>query len=257
MSSLLLRREGDLAWVTLSNPGKLNALDLNLWRQLATCFTQLNADDSVRCVLIEGADGNFAAGADIAEFSTVRSTLEQGILYHAGAIGTALAAIEGCIHPVVAAIEGACVGGGLEIACVCDLRIAAPSARFGIPINRLGFALAPGEMPALLRLVGPAVALEMLLEGQVFGAAEALEKGLLTRLADDVPAAAREAAQRIAAGAPLAARMNKHLVRRLGTAGTALNEAETAAAFALLSSADYREGVAAFLEKRLPVFTGK
>lgn len=256
MSDILLHRDGDIATVTLSNPGKLNALDVTMWQRLTACFTQLTADLSLRCVIVRGEDGNFAAGADIAEFSRVRNTLEQGILYHTDAIGGALAAMDACIHPVVAAIEGACVGGGLEIACACDLRIAAPTARFGIPINRLGFALAPGEMPALLHLVGPAVALEILLEGRVFDAAEALAKGLLTRLADDVPAAALAAAQRIAAGAPLAARMNKLLVRRLGRPGPPLSAEEVAAAFGPLASADYQEGVAAFIAKRPPRFTG-
>jgi enoyl-CoA hydratase len=257
MAGILLRRDGGIVTVTLSNPGKLNALDVAMWSELAACFKALSADETVRCVIVCGEHGNFAAGADIAEFSTVRSTLEQGILYHTGAIAEALAAIDGCIHPVVAAIEGACVGGGLEIACACDLRIASPTARFGIPINRLGFALAPGEMPALLHLVGPAVALEILLEGRVFDAAEALAKGLLTRLADDAAAAALQAAQRIAAGAPLAARMNKLLVRRLRASAAPLSEAEIKAAFAPLASADYREGVAAFLEKRPPGFIGK
>ena len=257
MSAILLERSGAIATVTLSNPGKLNAVDLTMWQQLARCFSDLSADTSLRCVIVTGAAGQFAAGADIAEFSTVRSTLEQGIRYHTVAIGEALAAIVHCVHPTVAAIEGVCVGGGLEIACACDLRIAAPDARFGIPINRLGFALAPGEMPGLLQLVGRAAALEILLEGRVFDAAEAVQKGLVTRIADDAQAAARSTAERIAAGGPLAARMNKWLVNRLSAAPAPLNPPEHDAAFAVLDSKDYREGVAAFLAKRAPVFTGE
>lgn len=257
MSAILQERHGSIASVTLSNPGKLNALDHNMWTQLASCFDALSADASVRCVIVRGADGNFAAGADIAEFPAIRNTLEQGILYHTVAIGEALAAIGNCRHPTVAAIEGVCVGGGLEVACACDLRIAAADARFGIPINRLGFALAPGEMAGLLQLVGRAVALEILLEGRVFDAAEALQKGLISRIATDAPAAALECAGRIARGAPLAAQTNKRLVNRLTASAAPLEGAEHEAAFALLGSADYREGVQAFLEKRPPVFIGK
>lgn len=257
MSAVLVTRDGAIATVTLSNPGKLNAIDVAMWRALAVQFTTLSADDGLRCVIVCGAGGQFAAGADIAEFSAVRNTLEQGIRYHTNAIGEALAAIEDCRHPTVAAIEGACVGGGLEIACACDLRIAAPDARFGIPINRLGFALAPGEMMGLLQLVGKAVALELLLEGRVFCADEALQKGLLTRIVEDVPTAALECAARIAAGAPLAARMNKVLIKRLSASAVALDATEQQAAFAPLASADYQEGVAAFLAKRRPVFSGK
>lgn len=256
MSDILLEQNGHVATVTLSNPGKLNAVDVSMWHKLARCFSSLSTVPDLRCIVIRGEDGNFAAGADIEEFSQVRNTLEQGILYHTVAIGEALAAISGCRHPTIAAIEGVCVGGGLEIACACDLRIASPAARFGIPINRLGFALAPGEIPGLLQLVGRAVALEMLLEGRVFGAEEAFQKGLLTRIAEDVPAAVRAIAHRIAGGAPLAARMNKLLINRLSPAPAPLSEPELAAAFALLTSADYREGVQAFLTKRVPVFTG-
>lgn len=256
MSDVLSARSGSIVTVTLSNPGKLNALDVGMWQKLATCFTTLAADDSVRCIVLQGEDGQFAAGADIAEFSSIRSTLEQGIRYHTVAIGEALAAVANCPHPTIAAIAGVCIGGGLEIAAACDLRLAAPDARFGIPINQLGFALAPGEMPGLLQLVGRAVALELLLEGRVLDAEEALRKGLLTRIEADVAVAAQRCAVRIAAGAPLAARMNKLLVNRLSPVAPPLRPDEFAAAFALLGSADYREGVQAFLAKRPPVFTG-
>lgn len=257
MAEIRTEREGVIATVTLSNPGKLNALNVAMWTALRQTFAGLSADDSLRCVVVRGDAHNFAAGADVEEFSTVRSTMEQGMRYHRETIAGALQAIAHCIHPTVAAIEGVCVGGGLEIASACDIRIASVHSRFGIPINRLGFPLAPGELQHFLQLVSKATALEILLEGRVFDAAEAKEKGLVNRLVEDVPAAASETAQRIARGAPLAARVNKKMVHRLASLPAPLSEQELRDAFAFLDSHDYREGVQSFLDKRKPEFTGK
>ena len=228
-----------------------------MWGQLREQFAALSNDETLRCVIIGGADGNFAAGADIEEFTSVRNNVEDGMFYHSDTVALALKAIGECLHPVVAAIEGACVGGGLEIACACDIRIAAPTARFGIPINRLGFPLAPEELRGLLELTGKAVALEILLEGRVFDAAEAKEKGLLHRLSADVRDEALTTALRIAKGAPLAARINKKLAKRLTASSLHLSEDESRDVFAFLESNDYREGVASFLDKRPPQFTGR
>lgn len=257
MSGIHVERNGTIATVTLSNPGKLNAINVAMWDGLTQAFGMLSQDESLRCVIVRGAGHNFAAGADIEEFPAVRSTLAQGMHYHNETIAAALQAISQCLHPTVAAIEGVCVGGGLEIACACDLRIAAPDSRFGIPINRLGFPLAPGELQHVLQLVGKAVALEILLEGRVFDAQEAREKGLVNRLASDVPAEALRTAQRIAQGAPLAARMNKRMASRLSALPAPLTADELRDAFSFLTSDDYREGVQSFLDKRKPAFSGK
>lgn len=257
MSEIRLEKNDVIATITLSNPRKLNALNVAMWNSLTRTITALSQDESLRCVIVCGDEHNFAAGADVEEFSTVRNTMANGMRYHTETIAQALHAISHCRHPTIAAIEGVCVGGGLEIASACDIRIAAPTARFGIPINRLGFSLAPYELQYLLQLVGKATALEILLEGRIFDAAEAKNKGLINRIVENVPGEARKTAQCIAQGAPLAARMNKQLVRRLAPPPPPLTEQELHDAFAFLASQDYREGVQTFLSKRKPVFSGK
>ena len=252
-----LEREGALAWVTLSHPGRLNAITVGMWGELRDVFTRVSADDALRCVIVRGEGGNFAAGADIREFPAQRADMAGVQRYHRDILAPALQAVANCPHPVVAQIEGVCVGGGLEIASQCDLRIAGASARFGVPINRLGFPMAPDEMRGLLALVGRAATLAILLEGRVFGADEAHGLGLLTRIVPDeqVADAARRSAERIAQGAPLAARINKRLSARLSQGG-ALTEDEYQDYFSYAESRDHQEGVRAFLAGVDPSFSG-
>lgn len=255
---ITLEIDAGVATVTLDNPTKLNAVNAAMWRGLSAAMQRVASVAEVRCVLLRGAgDAAFAAGGDIEEFLTVRATVDDALHYHEDLVAGALAAIRDCPLPTVAAIRGACIGGGLEIAGCCDLRIAGESARFGAPINRLGFSMYPGEMAGLLALVGPAVVLEILLEGRILSAREALQKGLLSRVVDDdkVFDEAAACAARICAGAPLVARWHKQWVKRLMT-GTPLDEREQRAAFDFLATADYREGLDAFLAKRPPRFTG-
>jgi enoyl-CoA hydratase len=256
--SILCHRSDTVATISIANPGKLNAVDLGMWQQLDTTMQALSADTTLRCVVLRG-DGEeaFAAGGDLEEFLTARDTVDRALHYH-GCVGKALQAIGNCPHPTIARINGPCIGGGLEIAGQCDLRIAAESARFGAPINRIGFSMYPEEMAGLLRLAGPAVVLEILLEGRILSAAEALQKGLLTRvvadaqLADEVDAAA----SRICDGAPLVARWHKQWAKRLQQEAP-LTPQELRESFAFLATDDYQEGLAAFLAKRKPVFNGR
>lgn len=257
---LLKCDESKVATVTLSNPPKLNALTVAMWRELAAVMQQLSADDTLRCVVLRGAGTEaFAAGADIAEFATERNTAAQGKVYHRELVHGALRAVGECRHPTVAMIHGACAGGGLELACQCDFRIAGHSARFGVPINRLGFAIAYDELAALLPLVGRAVVLEILVEGRMWNAEEAQVKGLLTRLVPDAELAAETQAtvQRICAGAPLVARWHKQFVRRLTPQPVPLSEAEIEANFDYFSTDDYRIGYDAFINKQKPKFKGR
>ena len=258
MSTVDLSRDGEIATLTLNNPGKLNAVNLDMWLRLTENMAILSVDRDIRCVVVRGAGNDaFAAGGDLEEFVTARTTLEQALHYH-GQVAAALNAIAGCPHPTVALIEGACIGGGLEIAGVCDLRICNESARFGAPINKLGFSMYPGEMEGLLKLAGAAVMKEILLEGRILTASEAYDKGLVTRVVPDHQTVdeAYATARRICAGAPLVAGWHKQWIRRLQS-GRRLSDDEKAAAFAFLDTEDYREGLAAFIEKRKPAFKAR
>ena len=251
-------RNGSIATVVLNNPEKLNALSFAMWMRLGEILRELETDDDVRCVVLRGAgDKAFAAGADIAEFEQTRSNSRVAKDYGDRIEGTMRAVAE-CRHPTVAMIHGVCVGGGLEIASQCDLRICGASSRFGIPINKLGLVVGYGEMSALIDLVGRATALEILLEGRVFGAAEAKEKGLVNRVVadDQVEAEALAAAARIAAGAPLVARWHKKFARRLADSRP-LSEAECDEGYACFDTEDYRIGFNAFLAKQKPRFEGR
>jgi enoyl-CoA hydratase/carnithine racemase len=229
-----------------------------MWRRLGEVMNTLSADDELRCLVLRGAGGRaFSPGNDIGEFETDRSNPEQAKAYGALMHDT-ITAIRDCRHPTLALIEGICVGGGLEIAALCDLRICQESSRFGVPINRLGLVMAYPEVGALVGLVGRSVALEILLEGRVFDAAEAKDKGLVTRVVPDdrIEAEAYEAARRIAAGAPLVARWHKRFAKRLEDP-TALSEAELDEGYACYATEDFRIGYRAFLEKVVPEFKGR
>ncbi len=257
--TIQLSIEDCIATITLAKPDKLNAIDAAMWRGLRDTMHEVSASEEIRCVIVRGAgDKAFAAGGDIEEFLSVRATEDDALSYHEDDVAAALDSIRNCPLPTVAAIRGACIGGGLEIAGCCDLRIAGESARFGAPINKLGFSMYPGEMAGLIALVGPAVVLEILLEGRILNAAEALQKGLLSRVVPDetVFDEARACAGRIAAGAPLVARWHKQWVRRL-TNPAPLTEAEKRDSFAFLHTEDYQEGLAAFFAKRPPQFKGR
>ncbi|MDH5535622.1 MAG: enoyl-CoA hydratase-related protein [Betaproteobacteria bacterium] len=258
--NVLVERVGTIATVSLSNPGKLNAVTVEMWRSLARVMSELSQVEELRCIVLRGAgEDAFAAGADIAEFSQVRDNVEQGKRYHREYVYGALQAVAECRHPTVAMIHGPCVGGGLEIACQCDLRISGISGRFGVPINRLGFAIAYDELASLLPLAGRAVVLELLIEGRVWDAREALDKGLLTRVVSDgvLCEEAYATAQRMAEGAPLAARWHKQLVRRLTPRPAPLSEAEIEENFAYFKTEDYRIGYDAFINKKKPKFIGR
>ena len=244
-----------IATLIIEHPGKQNALSVAMWRELRAIFDSLRgATAAPRVLLLRGAHGHFAAGGDIAEFPDFRFDADTLRRFHEDDVAPALRSMLDCDIPLVAQIEGSCIGGGLEIAACCDLRIAGRGSRFGIPIARLGFPLAPSEAQIVGRVLGLALLRELLLEARLLPADEALSRGIVSRVVDDdaVAAMARAAATRIAALSPQAMRLNKRTLRQLTTGDpTAAQRHEH---FAYADTAEHREGLAAFVEKREPRF---
>ncbi len=253
-----VERDGPIATVVLNRPRKLNALTRPMWHKLGEAIVTLSADNDVRCVVLRGAgDEAFSPGNDIGEFEKERGNIPQARLYGADMKRT-IYALQSCRHPMVALINGICVGGGLEVAANCDIRICGESSRFGVPINKLGLVMSYTELKSLLDLVGRAVTLEILLEGRIFGAEEAREKGLVQRVVPDdkVEEEAYAAAQRIVDGAPLVARWHKKFIDRLSDPAL-LTKNEVDEGFLCFGTRDFEIGLKAFLEKKKPEFTGR
>lgn len=247
-------RDARIGRLTIANPGRHNAIGEAMWRQLLDLAGQLDAMQPwLRAVIVQGEGGVFAAGADIREFPAIRFATDTLRGYHEGLVAPALAALRACDVPLLACIEGACVGGGLELACCCDLRIAGPDARFGIPIARLGFPMAPDEMAVVRAVASRETVAECLLEARLMDVEAALRRGLVQRVVPDAPAEAWASAQRMAALPPGVARANKRSLRQLETG--VVTEAERARHFGYAASAAHREGVSAFLAGREPDFS--
>jgi enoyl-CoA hydratase/carnithine racemase len=256
--TILLERDGSIVTVTFNRPDKLNALSFEMYDKLGVAFEEISADDSVRCVVVRGAgERAFCAGADIGEFDTGRAGAQQAKDYGEFTL-RASDRMTDCPHPVLASITGICVGGGLELAARCDLRICGESSRFGIPVNRLGLTVDYDELSLLVDVVGYQSMIEVLLEGRLFDAEEALRMGLVSRVVSDgeVEETVAETARRIAAGAPLVNRWHKKFLRRL-LDPRPLSDEERDEAYQCFDTEDYRIGCAAFLEKRRPEFTGR
>ncbi|HEX5687048.1 MAG TPA: enoyl-CoA hydratase-related protein [Ideonella sp.] len=252
---VLLTADGHgIARLQFSHPGKLNALSVQMWRDLRALVEELNALPAAqgpRVIIVQGDGGSFVAGADIEEFPDFRFDTDTLAHYHEEVVAPALNALLDCERPLVAQIEGACVGGGLEIAACCDIRLCGESSRFGVPIAKLGFPMAPLEIEIVARVIGETCLRELLLEARVLNATEAHQRGLVTRVVPDaqVAAEARRSAEAMAVLSPQALRLNKRALRQFGRAhGSSADE--RAPHYAYAPSAEHREGLAAFNEKR-------
>jgi enoyl-CoA hydratase/carnithine racemase len=259
--NLYLDRRGPIATITINRPDQRNAISYNMWLELKRLASRVNDDADIRVLVIRGAGADaFSAGADITEFDKCRNNSAQARVY-SDAFDGALDAIWDLGKPVIAMIQGFCVGGGLELACCADLRIAADGSRFGIPTARLGVLVGYREMRRLIHLVGVGGASEILLGARILDAHEALSMGLVTRvvtpsrLEEEVHATAEDMAQM----APLIHRWHKQIIRTVltnpGLAG--LTPDQEATPFACFDTEDFQEGRRAFLEKRSPVFRGR
>jgi len=253
---LVVSTSGPVGVVTLSNPGKRNALTFDMWRGLPAAIAELDADAAIRVLVIEGAGSDFTAGADISEFSSDPTHLAE----FDRAVEAAYDAAPRCAKPVIAKIRGVCFGGGLGLAAGCDLRFCASDSAFRMPAARLGVGYRLDGIRRFVELIGPANTADLFYSARRFDAADALTMGFVNAsLAPDaLDAHVAAYAARIAENAPLTVRAAKGAIR--AAAGPAA-PAELARVQKLIDacyrSADYREGQRAFLEKREPRFEGR
>ena len=243
-----------VARVMLSNPAKFNAMSRAMWRELQGVFSELQQRTDLRAVLVAGEGGHFCAGGDIAEYTDFRFEPEGLRDFHENDVWGGLSAMLACDLPMLAQIEGNCMGAGVEIASCCDIRVAGQGARFGAPIAKLGFPMAPREAELVAREAGLATARQMLLEAAVLDASTMLARGFLHTVVPDhdVPTETLQRALRITRLAPRAARQNKQTLRVLVSGEGAESLLPTAYDYA--DSAEHCEGVAAFVAKRPPSF---
>jgi enoyl-CoA hydratase len=257
---LLVTRETSIGWMLLNRPHVRNALNLKTWQRIAEAVAELAADDAIRVIVMRGVTPQaFIAGADISEFPAMRADAAQARAYRY-APNRAIAALVECRKPVVAMISGVCIGGGVQVALACDIRIAARGTRFGVPAARLGLAYPLDGVNMLAHTVGPANARDILLSARLFDAEEALQMGLINRLVDPekLEENVRDYVSKMATNAPLTMAAAKFTIRESLKDPVARDPAAVAALVArCFDSEDYREGVRSFLEKRPTTFKGR
>jgi len=282
-------KQQGVARVTIHHPKRFNAMSRSMWRELKRVFEDIGRDTALRCVVVTGRGAHFCAGGDISEYADFRFHEASLREFHEVDVWGGLQAMLACDVPMVAKIRGNCMGAGVEIASCCDIRLAARSAKFGAPIARLGFPMAPREAALITAELGAMTARQMLLAAEVLDASELAARGFLTAVVadDDLAEHTQVMVQRILVLAPQAARLNKQTFRALNQAlaltehakGATSNEVKKTCdqqlttatpvdspvqsnaridllkrAYDYADSAEHREGVSAFLQKRPPVF---
>lgn len=255
--SIRLDISAPLAEIVLNKPERRNALSVDMWAAIPELVAEANASPDVKLILIHGGDaGAFAAGADISEFETIYATTESAKA-SGQRIADALDAIENSDKPVIAAIEGACVGGGVSLAMAADLRVAGSGAKFGVTPGKLGLVYPAGDTRRLIAAVGPGATKDILFTGRIFTSEEAKSLGLIDRFVEAGTAleAARAWARDIAAISQWSVRATKRMIRGLQNGWS--DETEEAEKLFLngFSNEDFQEGYRAFLEKRPAKFT--
>ena len=255
---VIVEHDGPLAIVTFNRPQARNAMTWVMYEALVDVCERVDDDPDVRVLILRGAGGTFVSGTDIGQFTAFEKP-GDGIAYERQ-LDEVMDRLERVTKPTVAQVEGVAAGGGCAIALACDLRVCTPDARFGVPIARtLGNCLSAANHARILDLVGPARLKELLFTGRWLGAEEAAALGLVNRVVDGeaIEQSVRELARSIAANAPLTIRATKEIVRRL-QAARRLPAADARDLIELCyTSEDFREGVAAFLANRPPVWKGR
>lgn len=256
---IIARTENGIGWLTFNQPEKRNAMSLEMWAATAEALDAFAADPEVRVVVMQGAgDKAFVSGADISQFEKSRSNAEAAEEY-ARISGGARQKLADFEKPLIAMIQGYCLGGGLAVAMAADYRIAAEGSQFGIPAARMGLVYGYEGIKALVDLVGPGVAKRILYTGRRYPADEALRIGLIEEVvpADQLEEVVRGHAETIAGNAPLSIRGSKLIIRQITGRESELDfAAMDDLARIAFDSGDYREGRTAFMEKRQPKFTG-
>jgi enoyl-CoA hydratase/carnithine racemase len=255
---IYVTRDGPIATVVLNRPEKLNAISVAMSERLREIMEACDRDADLRCVVVRGTGGRaFSVGADISEFEATRSSAAKAREY-ARVGNPAFHSVRGCRHPVVALIEGLCVGGGFGLAALCDIKVCGESSRFGVPIKRLGLVESHDELEAVVRAIGAGPTLEILLTGDLLDAEAALRIGFVNRVVPDdrVEEETYAMARRIADGAPLAARWHKQFVYDL-VARRPLTDEEKDVAYHCFDTEDFQIGYRAFLAKTTPRFVGR
>ncbi|MDJ0919499.1 MAG: enoyl-CoA hydratase-related protein [Henriciella sp.] len=246
-----------LGEIVLNKPAKRNALSVDMWAAIPALVNEATANPDVKVLLIHGGDaGAFAAGADISEFETIYATPESAKA-SGDTIAAALNAVENCPKPTIAAIDGACIGGGVSLAMACDLRVASAGSKFGVTPGKLGLVYPAGDTRRLLAAIGPGATKDILFTGRIFMADEAKQIQLIDRLAPKGKAlsAARTFAAEIAAISQWSTRATKAMIKGLQSGWDDTDQKAEALFLEGFSNEDFQDGYRAFLEKRAAKFT--
>lgn len=256
---IVAEKRGAVGWLTFNDPQRHNAVSYAMWEAIPVVLKAFGQDPEIRAVVLQGAGGKaFVSGANISQFDTLRSGEEAVQAYEVVAEAAQLALYD-YDKPTLAYIQGYCIGGGLNIALCCDIRLASEGSSFAIPAGKLGLGYRLTAIRNLVTAVGPANALEIFLTAARYTAQEAKDLGLLSKVApaEELPAVLDKMLSQIQANAPLTLRAGKRMIRQMQQLGPEVDvEGMRRLVMECFESNDYREGRKAFAEKRAPVFTG-